>query len=198
MPRRKSYIKQLNARDQKILSAFYCCQHLSQQQITSIVTKNRLKSYIKQGIVVKQNYIPKHVGDSAHPVYALTKSGRQYIRCHISKMRNTAPYHSSSAPAHNIRLSEIYLSETKNENAQWLTERDLQQLFLDTIQGREDERELLDALRTHTLSPPDGAVLCNGEVTLIEIVSVNYSQEEISAKQTYSDYMSMPIEFYRV
>lgn len=198
MPRRKSYIKQITSKDKKVLSAFYCCEHLNKQQITNIVTNNRLKSYVKQGIVVKQNYIPKHVKEKSHFVYALTIKGRKYVKRNISEMRYTAPYHSSSAPAHNIKLSEIYLKNAEKEDAKWLTERDLQQLFIDSVQGREDEEELLDALHDHTISPPDGGILYGGEITLIEIVSGNYGQDELVAKQTYSDYMSMPIEYYHI
>jgi hypothetical protein len=81
--------------------------------------------------------------------------------------------------------------------AHWLTEHDLQQLFLDTIQGRENCQQLMDEYRQHQISPPDGAIIReNGEIQLVEIITASYEPFQITAKETFSAAMSMPIQFY--
>lgn len=198
MARKREYFKTINKKDIMLLKAFYCCHHISKENILDIISPNRILSYQKQGLVEKQFYLENQGIQTAREVYALTDKGRKWVQKNIDDMRYTSAYQSKTAVEHNIKLSELYLKEMQSDNnARWLTERDLKDIFLTMIEDRNDYYQLLDEYKSGHISIPDGAIIRSGEVTLIEVITYSYTEDRIAAKENYSAIMSLPIEFYK-
>ena len=110
----------------------------------------------------------------------------------------SSPYQSKTAIEHNIKLSDVYLKEMQSDrNARWLTERDLKDIFLTMIEDREDYYQLLEEYRAGLISTPDGAIIRDNKVVLVEVLTHSYTEDKIAAKENFSTVMSLPIQFYK-
>jgi len=140
--------------------------------------------------------LPKLITDKSKEVFTLTDKGRKWISRNIHETRHMSPYRSSTAVEHNIKLSEVYLQSMRDGQSRWLTERDLQQLFFDTIREWDDYQQLMDEYQEHKISAPDGAIVHDRKICLVEIITSSYTFAQIAAKESYSSYMGMSIQYY--
>lgn len=84
-----------------------------------------------------------------------------------------------------------------DRNARWLTERDLKDIFLTMIEDREDYYQLLEEYRAGLISTPDGGIIRDNKVVLVEVLTHSYTEDKIAAKENFSTVMSLPIQFYK-
>lgn len=179
--RKKDYVVKLNYKDEKFSFVAKNCQHLSQNQILSIVSKNRLQSYIHQGIVKKLHYICNSKQSTA---YELTHKGREWIRQNYPQFGSDF-YISTTAIRHNIRLAEQVLEHYSQDGYTWLNERNLRSILMERIERAEETERLaiLSKLENNELSVPDGGYYVDGQLVCIEVYNDNYTSEILAAKQ---------------
>lgn len=191
--RKKTYIQQPSRKDTRLCDALRCCNHLSREQAISIVSRHRLDSYIKQGVVERLYHITKQ-GQKIE-VYALTANGRKWIDRNITELRQHSYYCSPTAPMHNIKLAEEFLRQDRTD---WLTERDLRNILADAIAERDNAAELLDDMRNGLISVPDGAYrTTDGQIECVEIINNHYGTAEIAAKDAFAEVTGLSITYIK-
>ena len=166
-----------------------------QKDILNVISKHRLNSLIKEKIIEKVYSIRAY---SPKPLYTITKKGAAWANKNISEIRHSVRYQSTTAVKHNLKLAEIHLA-AMDKGVQWLTERDLQNLFFQKIEGRADRNQILQHYYSHEISATDGAVIYStGEIELIVVVTSFYTTSEIASKESFSEYMSADIQYTKV
>ena len=81
--RKQEYLKQVSAKDRELLRVMKSCQHLSAEQIQRLISKNRVQSYQKQGLIRKVHYIKQLKQMTA---YELTPKGRAWMCKHLPEL----------------------------------------------------------------------------------------------------------------
>ena len=194
MARQAHYIKTLTQKNIKVITTLYRCQYMREKDILNVISKHRLNSMIKEKIIEKVYSIRAR---SPKPLYTITKKGAVWGNKNIPEVRHSARYQSTTAVKHNLKLAEIHLA-AMDKGAQWLTEKDLQNLFFQKIEQRADRNQILEHYYNHEISATDGAaVYPTGEIELIEVVTSFYTSSEIASKESFGEYMSADIQYTR-
>ena len=145
--RKKNYLTQLNYKDECLCNLVKHSNHVSQSQALSLVTRNRISNYEKQGILKKLHYMDNN---QKVIVYELTPKGRNFI-CknfnHLSGNFYTAP----TAILHNLTLANEVLRYSSSSN-QWLNERDLREILMETILNSHNRWSLMELLDSGKIS----------------------------------------------
>lgn len=164
------------------------------KDILNVISKRRLNSLIKEKIIEKVYSINAR---SQRSLYTITKKGAAWANKNIPEIRHSARYKATTAIKHNLKLAEIHLS-AMDKGAQWITEKDLQNLFFHKIEERADRNQILQHYYNHEISATDGAVIYpTGEIELIEVVTSSYTSSEIASKESFGEYMSADIQYTR-
>ena len=178
--RKSEYIQKLNYRDERFCYIMKNCHHMSREQALEILSKNRLLSYEKQGLVRRLHFIYHSRQKSA---IELTDKGRSWIRKNLPQLGSNF-YVSGTAVRHNIRLAEQVMAHSLEHGRTWLNERDLRQELMQRIERMEGEERftLLRQLERGELSVPDGGYYEDGQLYTVEIYNDNYTAEVLAAK----------------
>ncbi len=194
MGRKKTYITKINQKDERFFSVIKNSNHLNSRQSLSIVSKNRLASYVKQGLLNKLHYIDN---EKTEIIYELTKFGRDWTRKEFPNLGNNF-YISSTAHQHNVRLADEIITHSK-VNTSWLNERDLRQMLFQAIEQNPHKLQLLEQYDKGNLSVPDGGYIDeNGAIKCVEIINGNYSQQQINAKIRYSEITNISLTIIKI
>lgn len=191
MPR-TSKISHISQRDTEAFRMLFNLNHVPRQYLN--VTNNRLHTYESSGLI-QRIFTTKN-----EELIKCTAKGRDYISKQ-SEFWNRTPYVSAFAPKHNARLASVYASLTKEEQAGWITEKEVARLYeerLDYI--REHDHDRWEQLREQQWSPPDAAVVntTTGEIEmLIEVTTGNYGEAELEMKLCCSQVLDTEISFYK-
>lgn len=190
--RKATYIQKLNYKDEQLCRILKASHHMSQKQVESIISKNRIQAYQHQGVLQKIHYIYQ---GRQHTAYELTSKGRSFIRKHFPQMGNYF-YSSATAVRHNIRLAEQVMQHDR-----WLNERELRQELMSRIERIQDDEERFEQLRRlehGEYSVPDGAYIDqDGDIVCVEITNENYPIEVIQAKEACSAALGASIRFVK-
>ena len=190
--RKENYIQKLNCKDEQLCRILKASHHMSQSQVESIISKNRIRAYQHQGVLKKIHYIAQ---GRQHTAYELTTAGRNFIRKHYPEMGSYF-YSSATAVRHNIRLAEQVM-----QHERWLNERELRQELMTRIERIQDDEERFEQLRrleSGEYSVPDGGYIDDdGSVVCIEITNESYTQEILETKEACSAALGASIRFIR-
>lgn len=133
-------------------------------------------------------------------VYRLTSKGRDFCRRELSLTR----LYGAQNPAHDLALADRYFSLSENERETWQTEnqsRDAISSYIQQLREQgEDERarELWDKLQDGRLSMPDAVYTRSDGVSVaFEVVTNNYGQAELEAKEQAAEALGSEIELQR-
>ena len=188
--RKPSYLTKLNFKDEKLCSVVKNSQHISQAQALLIVSRNRLDSYEKEGVLAKLHYMDNNRKEI---VYQLTPEGKKWISRNFSHLQGTF-YTSTTAIQHNIALAKEIIDRPYT---QWYTERDLRELLIREIEQSDNRWELMRMLENGQISVPDGAYVHNGSIECIEIINENYTSSQIAAKEKFGEITNIHITFIK-
>lgn len=138
--------------------------------------------------------------DSDRECYRLTAKGRDLCRRELS----LSTYNAQN-PAHDLTIADRYFSLSVTERETWQTETQCRDLLAEHIQqlrnqGDEDRvAEIWDKLKEGAISMPDAIYTSDsGVVVAYEVVTGNYGQEDIEAKEEAAETLGAIIEFERV
>lgn len=153
------------------------------------ISNHRIQSYTKSGFI-KPHMVPKPFGASNKVYYELTKKGKDFCMKNCKDITKSSFVSNGNSTRHNGELANYVSSNlSKHEIENMVCERELKGFIEDRLQeyyDRNDERydQLLEGIKNHTLSMPDIVYIKEGTTTsmAIELITNNYSQEEIDCK----------------
>ena len=188
---RRNYLVSLkNPRkpDIKVCTSLAICGHVHYEQIKGIWTDKRIRRFEEEGLIEKVEHVTKKETIVA---YKLTESGARYVRKYIY---DEAIYKSKSIK-HDLGMADKYFSLSDDEQKTVRTESELRK-ELDTMYARseitKEEYENASCVDFSYVSDSTGI-----EVGF-EVITSNYTKEEITAKETYCSIVSMTFEGVRV
>jgi hypothetical protein len=182
----KPTLKHIYPKDVRAMSLLAKAGAISKETFHKLdISNNRINSYEKMGFV-KEVHIPTMHGPGCKSYYELQPKGKEFCEreCNIKHFISNG-----GATTHNAKVSE-YLVEhlNKGELDTVMSERELSSFIEDRLQeyyDRNDERyeQLLDGLKTHSLSMPDIIYKTQeGTFVAIEVITNSYGQDEIDCK----------------
>jgi hypothetical protein len=125
---------------------------------------------------VKDGYIKQELAKikgNYKTIYRLDNRGKSYIKDNVSEIDKLYKFASAE---HDYRLAELYFSDYWGYRDSWKTEQDYKQ---DNHHGT-----------------PDATVSIFGVVTIIEVVTQNYTSENIESKEEFARDNGMEVKFY--
>lgn len=197
----KRRITKIYPRDRSALTTLAKCGYASHEQLREFLRDKRISSYCKDGLIEKSVYSQPGNREQDKTVYHLTDKGRNFCRRELS----ASHIYSAQNPAHDLPLTDRYLSLTGHERATWKTETQCREELRDHIRQLRDQseeeraRELWEKMREGRISMPDALYTTSEGVSMaFEVVTDSYGQAEIEAKQEAAEALDAQIEFCRV
>lgn len=199
MARKTIPLKHIYPKDIRAMSVLAKSGACSKDTFSKLdISNNRVKSY-QQANLIKEVYMPDKHGTGGQSFYELTGKGEAFCRneCQITNFISNG-----HASTHNAKVAECLSSLSKKEIDSAISERDIREEFLSERlqemlnQNQRDEyEELLDAIRTQSLSMPDIIYKSEaGTYEAIEVVTDAYGNEEIQSKIETCEKMGISIE----
>lgn len=167
---RLKYIKEFNKNDRRALTALAKTSLATEQQLQTIISKNRIYSYIKEGIIKKDMYY-NPVPSKSIQAYRLTQHGQKIANYYF----NIKDFQHSESVIHDIIIANKYFFLSYKEQKTWLSETTIKKL----LQEKEDEFE-----EEKEYGALDGAYKdLNGRWIGFEAVTSSYRDKDIIAKK---------------
>lgn len=187
-------------RDRKALSALSRCGYINREQLSQFLRNKRIESYCKDGLIEKSIYSQPGSKANDQEVYRLTSKGRDFCRRELSMTR----LYSAQNPAHDLALADRYFSLSESEQETWQTESQSRDAISEHIQqlreqgDEERARELWDKLQDGRLSMPDAVYTRSDGVSVaFEVITNNYGQAELEAKEQAAEALGAEMEIQK-
>ena len=197
----KKHITKLYPRDVKAFSALGRCGYVSEDNLREFLRDKRIRSYQKDGLIEKHFYSRPGSKENDRVCYKLTGKGRSLCRNQLSMPH----LYSARSPGHDLALAERYFSLSPEGRESWRTEGELRDSFREHIRQLEDRgeqeraQELLDKLWEGAVSMPDASYASEGGVEIAyEVITNNYGEAEIEAKEVASEELGLELELHRI
>lgn len=201
-------LNSLKGKDIKMFRALANCGYISKTDYHNYINPSRnyeekLKTYIDNNIIKSvwnnktQEYYYKFAGDKA----------KDYVRdLDIRKGNPINYFQNPTSIKHDKDIAEKYFSVTDKERDTWKNETELRNMFLDYIEelkfsgDTEQEKlenynrayEILEEYKNRNISTPDGYYVSETQIeTVFEVVTDNYKEPEIVAKQEFCTIMKL-------
>lgn len=186
-------ITQFFERDRQALTAMGNCGYIKKDHMKQCgVTEGRLKNYIHDGYAKPGD---KGLG------YKLTDKGKDFLSSKYGK--NTI--YNAQSEKHDLGIADKYFSLTADQRDTWKNESELREDFHDKMQelrdqGKEELAKIYEEMyENHTISMCDGAYTNEeGIETYYEIITNNYGDAELMAKEAVVQIMNVNYETQRV
>lgn len=195
----KKRITTIYPRDKNALSALARCGYVSRAQLGEFLREKRVQSYLKDGLIEKSVY--SKPGSKTHDkeVYRLSKAGRELCRRELS-----LSIYNAQNPAHDLALADRYFALSQTERETWRTESQSRDDVCARIhqlreQGEEEQAgELWGKLQEQQLSMPDAIYTRDDGITVgFEVITGNYGDAEIAAKEETADALGIELEYQK-
>lgn len=187
MSRKSSYLT-ISEKDRNAYELLLNCRHSNLQQLKEYSSQNRINSYLKERLV-------ERVQGQGYDLYRLTEKGYKQFQ-KVLQSENMR-YHSQS-PKHDEMLSQRYI-ETKREfpNMKWQNEEDLKALKRDMISECRENRDFERLEKLEMSSVPD-AIITTDVSICYDVVTDNYSNVDIIAKEEFSECLQLECKFEKI
>lgn len=199
MARKKAYVSKITTKDSQMLKAFARTGYLSKDMLRNSlgVAERRIQAFLRDKLIKKGTFFnPKN--RSTSEVYTLTKKGQKLITGRLGIDR----FYKSSSVAHDLGLSEKYLSLSKSEQESWIIESQIRDMFeemLSDMRYDEHQEKLRDMFYEKKVSAIDACYTAdNGQQVGIEITTSSYGDAEISAKEDFSNSLGIETQYIRI
>ena len=220
-------IKRIMKQDILGFQATWKCGHVTEKDLLSVWTQNRIDTWINKGILVNRGGSDKH----GHRVLALTAAGEKLCKKHpYLKFEGTPQAHSKDKLRHNLAINRQYWTLTPEQRETSKTEADIRRdgkdmykaLLKDVKALRYDVENAVDdkvkhelearlhelqvhadniayAWETREISTPDFSYVTEGgKEVYFEVITNQYSEAEISAKINFSNLMNTELILHRI
>lgn len=187
------------AADKELARCLVICGAARPKDLERLVSKNRQKEWIKQGLCKKKAF--HKVGSrKSDKCLVLTKKGREYVRKNYGLQGGQKVKEQYN---HNCKLAEVYTKLSATERESVLTEQQARDWYRESIeqmreQSQEEAERMLKELIEHKVAVVDMVVVRDvGVIQGIEIVTGSYSKEEIIAHQNFCENMKVEYVEYK-
>ena len=201
MAKKKGSLSHIYPKDRRCFSLLAKSGAMSRDTLHKLeITDNRIKSY-KQAGLIKEVSVPDRHGNGIKTFYELTdKKGKDFCRQECGTRQFIS---NGNASVHNSKVSEYLANNlSKKELESCLSERELKPFIESRLQEYLDRQEhdryqeLVDALKSNQLSMPDVIYKTEqGVYEAVEIITDNYGQEELQAKELTCELLSVEVTF---
>ena len=168
------YLKSLNNNDKQALLAMARCAHVTEEQLLKLITKNRIYSYLQEGIILKEKYYHNLNGFTG---YKLSEKGKRIIE----KTWGFKNFQHSQTLYHDVIISKKYFELSREEQESWKTETEIKDI-LDNMKNELGTDKKYSAV--------DGAYRNKNDVNIgFEAVTSTYCREKILNKRNFCSFM---------
>lgn len=189
--RKKQYVKTFTSKDKDMLRAFRNCGRLSDSHLKNDLSMadRRILNFQRDGYVEKVRLL-NHNTKSMDLVYQLTEKGRAAVENHL----NLTHCYRSVGGRHDLAVADKYFSLTESEQNSWQTEGQLRELFHEKYGTQGDY-----SVESKEVSTTDAAYVTeDGRSISFEVVTRNYNQVEIQAKENFAIALGMQLEISKI
>ena len=200
----KEHIKHWYPKDERFFKVLSIAGNIRQKDAEKIdISASRLKNMEKDKLIEKVTYPSRYnKSPKSNVSYALTKKGKSFIaqKYGISRCQN------SHAVKHNCKVAELICNLDKKEietvQSEWQT-RDQMAEALEQMRNEGNYTQYdhyMDLWEKGLVSAVDIAYVSaqTGELICCEVVTNNYRDSDISAKEVCGEILQTEIEYVRV
>ncbi|WP_225340436.1 hypothetical protein [Lysinibacillus capsici] len=116
------------------------------------------------------------------------------------KVGISGQWYRSASVMHDIEILKKYMSLPLEARLTWKTEKELQNVLYHTLQSYEQLKdyekadEIASLIEDKKIGATDGAYKASGKLQLFEVITRNYTFEDILAKLLFADTLNCQIE----
>lgn len=200
----KEHIKHWYPKDQLFFKVLSIAGNIKQEDAGKLdISASRIKNMEKDKLIEKVTYPSRYnKSPKSNVSYALTKKGKSFIgqKYGISRCQN------SHAVEHNCKVAEIICNLDKKEietvQSEWQT-RDQMAEALEQMRNEGDYDQYdyyMDLWKAGLVSAVDVTYTSaqTGELVCCEVVTNNYKNSDIAAKEACGQILQTEIEYVRV
>ena len=200
----KQHIKRWYPKDQRFFRVLSISGNIKNEDAHKLnISDSRLKNMEKDKLIERVSYPSRYNNQmSSNKCYQLTAKGKQFVeqQFQISRCQN------GFAIEHNCKVAEVICSLNKDEidsvRSEWES-RDQMEEALEQMrqEGNLDQYDYyMDLYREGKISAPDITYTSSvtQELVCIEITTGSYKEEDIQAKETFSEIVKTEIEYVNV
>lgn len=200
----KEHIKHWYPKDQTFFKVLSIAGNIKQEDAVKIdISPSRLKNMEKDKLIEKVTY-PSHYNKSpkSNVSYALTKKGKSFIlqKYGINRCQN------AHAVEHNCKVAEIICNLEKKEIATVQSEWETRDQMAEALEQMKNEGDYtqydyyMDLWNKGLISAVDITYISaqTGELICCEVVTNNYKDSDIAAKEVCGQILQTEIEYVRV
>lgn len=148
------------------------------------ISNKTVRALEKEGLIKKETVLYRdadnHKKQEVQDCYTFTSNGSQRAKRYFDSVYN------GSARRHNIELNNQYCNLTETERNSWLTENQIRNMLVQTINNTDDDalrNEYYTRLADNQISVPDCCYISEqGTMESIEITTNSYTREIILEK----------------
>ncbi|WP_252225802.1 hypothetical protein [Clostridium sp. ZBS2] len=178
---RLKYIKEFNKSDRRALTALAKTSIATEQHLQTMINKNRIYSYIKEGILKKDMYY-NPVPTKSIQAYRLTQHGQKIATYYF----NLKDFQHAESIIHDIIIANKYFSLSQKEQKTWISETTIKKI----LQEKEDEFE-----EGKEYGAVDGVYKdLNGNWIGFEGTTSSYRNKDITKKKNTSRLLNLKYE----
>lgn len=168
-------INKVNFRDVQALNGLRLCGYAKKEDLSSIISNNRIKVMEKQGLIESKTNTRNET------IYTYTDKGKSFIK-NLDTLKGQAFYSRQTASTdHDIKLFSEYCNLTPTERMSCLSETQTRDIFSETLKQDQTNAEI-DKL----YSIPDIVYTSDEGITIaLEITTSNYTFERMELKENF-------------
>ena len=188
MSRKSNYLIISETKDREVYNLLLNCRHSTLEQLKEFTSQNRINSYLKEKLI-------ERVDSQNNTVYRLTNKGYKVFDRIIGS--DNLRYHSQSI-SHDIALSQKYIDTLREfPNRLWLNEEDLKSYKRELINEYRENRDYERLEKLERSSVPDCVI--HSEISIcFDIITDNYSNADIIAKEEFAECIDLKCEFEKI
>lgn len=169
-------IKAITNRDKELLSQLartgIITQEQTQRHLGYAKDGKRLNNLSKSRFLKVERV---EVNGTYQNAYKLDTEGIKYVRNNISEIDG---FYKMASVKHDYALTELYYNQYYDYRDTWVTETDYKE--------------------NGQYGAPDGSVVIDGTVTVIEVITRNYTDEQVESKEVYANSNGMEMNKHYV
>lgn len=195
----KAHIHHLYPKDETFFKVLSIAGNIRNEDANNInISNSRLKNFEKDKLIERVSYPSRNNSKTqSEKCYALTKKGKEFVANQFGIKRCQSGY----AAEHNCKVAETICSLNKEEIAsvqsEWESRNQLEEMLEQMRQDKDDRYdEYMEKYLQGKISAPD--IIYKSSVTQevvgIEIITGNYKDDDIEAKEIFGEVMHVEIE----
>lgn len=199
-----SYIKHWYPKDERFFRVLSIAGNIRNEDANKIdISNSRLKNMEKDKLIEKVSYPSRYnQQQSSNKSYALTKKGKDFI----AQKYNITRCQSSHAVEHNCKVSQLICGLDKSEIATVQSEWETRDQMLELIDQMKQEGDYdqydyyMDLWKQGKISAPDIVYVSSTtqELVCCEVVTNNYKDADIEAKEVASEILEVQIDYVNI